>query len=193
MIDILIPNYEGYSAPSVVTLSNGAKCIAVGGDEGVVRLFEVEDDLTSKFSERENYMNKDFNGGEYLQDWGTRTYPAIADLNGDGIEDILLGNSRGGLNYIEGLLMKNVGIDRVVRKPFTIAPNPSTGDFTIFTKSSSIVSYRVIDLSGKLILSCSTLPGTAVSTSGVLSSGVYFVDVADASTSYATQKLVISN
>jgi hypothetical protein len=194
LIDVWVPNYYGYSAPAVVTWSDGSKCIAVGGDEGVIRIFDVADDFTAKFTEHESYMNKEFDRGSYTKDWGTRTYPAVSDLNGDGIEDILIGNSRGGLNYVEGQVARLIGsTSRVTRQPFTLAPNPSNGDFTIYANSAAALSYRVTDLTGKTVLEGNTLSGTAVHTLGQLSSGVYFVDVKDRNTTYATQKLIISN
>lgn len=194
LIDVWVPNYYGYSAPAVVTWADGSRCVAVGGDEGVIRIFDVAEDLTSKFTERQSYMNKEFDRGSYTKDWGSRTYPTVSDLNGDGIEDILLGNSRGGLHYVEGQVARLIGsTSRVTRQPFTLAPNPSNGDFTIYANSVSALSYRVTDLTGKTVLEGNTLSGTAVHTQGQLSSGVYFVDVNDRNTTYATQKLIISN
>lgn len=194
LIDVWVPNYYGYSAPAVVTWADGSRCVAVGGDEGVIRIFDVVEDLTSKFTERQSYMNKEFDRGSYTKDWGSRTYPTVSDLNGDGIEDILLGNSRGGLHYVEGQVARLIGsTSRITRQPFTLAPNPSNGDFTIYANSVSALSYRVTDLTGKTVLEGNTLSGTAVNTQGQLSSGVYFVDVNDRNTTYATQKLIISN
>ena len=109
LIDVWVPNYYGYSAPAVVTWADGSRCVAVGGDEGVIRIFDVAEDLTSKFTERQSYMNKKFDRGSYTKDWGSRTYPTVSDLNGDGVEDILLGNSRGGLHYVEGQVARLIG------------------------------------------------------------------------------------
>ena len=194
LIDVWVPNYYGYSAPTVLTWEDGSKCIAVGGDEGVIRIFNVADDLTSTFTERESYMNKEYNRGSYTKDWGSRTYPAIADINGDGKEDMLIGNSRGGLHFIEGQLSRlTTSINKITRESFTLAPNPSNGNFTIYANSSTALSYRVTDITGKTVLEGNTLSGNSVNTQGQLSSGVYFVDVNDNATMYATQKLIISN
>ena len=154
----------------------------------------MADDLTSTFTERESYMTKEYNRGSYTKDWGSRTYPAIADINGDGKEDILIGNSRGGLHFIEGQLSRlTTSINRMTRESFTLAPNPSNGNFTIYANSSTALSYRVTDITGKTVLEGNTLSGNSVNTHGQLSSGVYFVDVNNNTTMYATQKLIISN
>ncbi len=98
--------------------------------------------LTPAFANTENYMS------------GVYTAPALADLNGDGFVDMIMGNINGGLNYFEGKIY-DVGIEE--HKPTGVAnlnvfPNPGNGSFTISTPNMSKANLSVFTLSGKLLM-----------------------------------------
>lgn len=187
--DTIIPAYWGYSAPALLTLSSGAKVLAAGSDQGVVRLFKVGKDLANDFEEMPNYMNRAFNQGAYIKDWGARTYPAAADLNGDGLSDILLGNNRGGVHYMEAL-PKSVGIAKVVSS-FFLAPNPTNGEITIFTETGAKISFELIDINGRVLQMGNTFSGQSVALNSSLANGVYFLRINSSEKHYTPQKLVL--
>ena len=111
------------------------KYLCVGGDEGMVRLFEIKGDLTEEFDESETYMNRVNTQEAYIKDWGARVYPAAVDLNNDSISDLLIGNNRGGVHYMEGKDTASVSVGKIIKQSFYMAPNPTNGSVRIFTKS----------------------------------------------------------
>ena len=187
--DSIVPAYWGYSAPALLTLKNGAKVIASGSDQGKIRLFKVNSDLTANFEEMPDYMNRAFNQGAYTKDWGARTYPAAADLNGDGISDIMLGNNRGGLHYLEGM-PKSVGIDKILGS-FYLAPNPSQGSLTIFAETAKQIEYTIVDINGRTMEQGNTYTGVSFMLSSALANGVYFLQISSDEKHYIPQKLVL--
>lgn len=191
--DTMVYQYYGYSAPQVATWPNGAVCLAIGGDEGVIRIFDVNTDLTADFEEATDYMLKDYVQTAYTKDWGVRVYPGVADLNGDNISDILIGNHRGGLHYLQGKDNKlgTGGTFQVLQK-FFMAPNPANNSINIFANSTKRLYYAITDLSGKLLTEGHTFTGQGISLGNHLSNGVYFVSLQDDNQRFAPQKLVIS-
>jgi hypothetical protein len=136
-----------------------------------------------------NYMNRAFSQGAYTKDWGARTFPAAADLNGDGISDIMLGNKRGGLHYMEGL-PKSVGIEKI-RSSFYIAPNPSQGSLTVFAETNSKIDYTIIDINGRTLQEGNTYSGVSFMLSSALANGVYFLQISADEKYYLPQKMVL--
>lgn len=187
--DTIIPAYWGYSSPALLTLSSGAKVLAAGSDQGTIKLYKVASDLSKDFEAMPNYMNRAFNQGAYTKDWGSRTYPAAADLNGDGLSDILLGNNRGGVHYLEAL-PKSVGIQEIL-STFYLAPNPTQGEFTLFTESNDKFTYTIYDMNGRELQIGQSYSGAPITIQSDVANGVYFVNVASKNIVYTPQKLVL--
>ena len=177
----------------MVTWPSGEVCIAVGGDEGLIRIYDVDSILTKDFEESKNYMIKDYVHTYYTKDWGNRTYPAAADLNGDSISDLLIGNRRGGIHYMQGKTIKsdNIGITKQLKK-FYLAPNPATNSIAVMANTNHKLHYSICDLSGKTIVAGNTFSGQSIALNGLLVNGVYFVQLQDENQTFAPQKLVIS-
>jgi hypothetical protein len=184
--------HETYSAPSLMTWQDGTKALVVGAEEGKIRIFRLEDDLAGSFRESKEYMLRDFSKEGYIKDWGSRTYPATGDVNGDGIEDIFIGNSRGGIQYIEGKGTSLNSVYTKTLKSFKIHPNPSTGDFSIHTDSGLALEYSITNLAGSVVLSGSAFSGSPIATSSALSDGMYFVSIVSGEHHYSVEKLIIS-
>lgn len=148
----------GYSTPYITHLdSNNNYDLVVGSWDGLIRIYlniedyGLEDDypfVTNAYfnSQSQNYSDIQFS---------TRTVPALSDLNGDGLNDMVLGIFRGGVH----LLMNNSDITLTPDNIFSdleqgdvsIYPNPSNGIFTIQTKVSSLKNITVFNSLGSII------------------------------------------
>lgn len=192
--DTLLPAFTAYSVPRVIHWSESSIGLAVGSQEGFVRLYEIPVDLNSTFAEVVDYMNQDFTFEPYTKDWGAHAVPGIADLDGDGISDILVGNSRGGVNYLKGneRLVNSLNPPKKPREEFVLAPNPATSSFTIYTKDNRPFVYEIHNLAGKVIATGESRRGAVIQLDQAISNGVYFVNVKSDTDFYSTQKLIIS-
>ena len=190
--DTLVYQYYGYSAPQVVSWTNGSTCLAVGGEQGLVRLFEINPNLSAVFEEKESYMHQSFTLNPYTKDWGVRVYPAAADLNNDGASDLLIGNLRGGVHYMAGKNPKVNSIsDYLPNQEFNMAPNPSRNEVKFFTASKAELQYEIFNLNGLNIVSGSTLPGAFVSLGDQLVNGIYIVRLSNDEGLFTPKRLVI--
>ncbi|MBK7939154.1 MAG: VCBS repeat-containing protein [Lewinellaceae bacterium] len=118
----LITNGVGYSAPAVVTTPDGLDLIT-GGVNGQLRAY------SNIFASTDPFQLLSLTWGNI--DDGNRSSPALADLDNDGILELVTGNLRGGLD-----LYKTILVDCTVSTPVTevpgrvlnIQPNPA-GDW----------------------------------------------------------------
>lgn len=190
--DTLVYQYSGYSAPQIVTWSNGDKYLAVGGEQGMVRLFIINQDLSADFKETTHYMQKSYTLSPYTKDWGIRVYPATADLNGDGASDMMIGNMRGGLHYMQGKNPNTSTIESYfASENFNMAPNPSTGEVKFYTATDKVLGYSIYNLSGQKVLGGNTRSGEVVNLGLELLNGVYIVTLSTEDGFFAPQRLVL--
>ncbi len=94
-VDVRIPGWpNGYCTPVVSPLdSSGQLYLLSGSEEGKVKVFEY--DSSKRYS---GAFTKRFNAYSSI-DEGERTAIAIADLNNDGMMEMVVGNARGGVAF----------------------------------------------------------------------------------------------
>jgi hypothetical protein len=129
----------------------------------------------------------------YNNDWGARIQPAVGDLNNDGADDVLIGNSRGGLHYVKGIPDSTKYISRMKVEPFLLFPNPNTGQLTILLPTpDASFSYQITDLNGKIIQEGEANNNQTLMLNESLSNGVYFILIQVDNVYYLPQKFVLS-
>ncbi len=122
-------SYFGYSVPTLFRRGNET-LLAVGSEQGKMFLFK---DLADVFTDVSNRW------GDYVSDFdnrfGLRSAAALADLNGDGALEMVVGNFGGGLELMNGDIAVNQGVEEVGPSTgsgtFVLYPNPARGLVTI--------------------------------------------------------------
>jgi hypothetical protein len=118
-----------------------------GSDAGNLLLFDdIQNGVTGPF----NLLDDAFG----LLDMGNRSAPVLADLNGDGLYELIAGNQRGGLELFSTSL--SVGITSVVspvkpERPYILSGSLTDGVVDVTWKNGSKGSLIVYDLLGRMI------------------------------------------
>ena len=188
--DTMVYQNYGYSTPVILQWDNGSRCIAVGNNQGVIRIYELNSDLNNDFTEIEYYMTEILSQESFVKDWGKRTSPSVTDLNDDGYPDMLIGNDRGGMSFVKGNKKTNSIAKSQKLSSFEIIPNPVHQYFKIVTKTNKNIEYKISDMSGKILSSGNTFSGNIISMSEY-SNGVYYVSIEDGIKNYSVQKLIL--
>lgn len=122
-------SYFGYSVPTLFKV-NGEVLLAVGSEQGKMFLFKVlSAESSSAFTDLSDRWS------DYVCDFenrfGLRSASALADLNGDGTLEMVVGNFGGGLELLNGSIPVSQGVEEAENAVFRVYPNPAKGRFTV--------------------------------------------------------------
>ncbi len=137
-----------YSAPSIVRTPEGLVMLA-GMDPGKLALYgDVEKGKTEALPL--------LDGGYGQIDVGNRSSPALADLNNDGVYDLIIGNQRGGLElFISDMTVGYTGIAKPAapgeEKPYRMNGSLGMGMINIIWKTEEIKTIKVFDMVGRSV------------------------------------------
>lgn len=187
-VDVRAPGwYSGYSVPLMFD-DNGSYTMVVGSERGwLYRYDNIEGNLAGTFTLSDSMYVSWREGGF--------SSAAVADLNGDGLYDMIIGNYAGGVSYFEG--DNNVSTANLLEEDedqLSIFPNPALDNFTIRTTVSAGMNsnYQLVDLSGKTVKQGAIHNQYAVVDCSGISPGIYICTVTDSEGMSLNRKIIIN-
>ena len=196
------------SSPTIADMDNNGKPdLLIGSTSGEIFFyFNFTDNLNGTFVRTDTVFYNTLKKAKENKLLGTYTMPAAADLDNDGLPELLVGNYSGGIQYFGSKQVKLTRLhNSAVQTPttfsslFSLYPNPAK-DKVVLQYYNSLApenaEVSILDLMGKTIKSSTFLmmPGTGkeqISTSG-FAPGVYFVSISTNDHYYSGGKLVIT-
>ena len=178
------PGYlNGSTAPIMFYTSEGLRLLTGSDDKGLL-LYEVSE-ANQKFNLIENGLNSLKNGFQVK--------PALADLNNDGLYELLVGNARGGLQLYQTswkkLTTNTKEINNAAEKQIIVYPNPS--DDFIHLKYASANSFSkgkisIFDVLGRCLLQWKNYIENSPINISTLPNGFYKIQIEDGLKKYYT-------
>ena len=161
-------SYYGYSVPTLFNFE-GQLLLCVGSEQGKLFLYRVSDDAA--FEEVNHLWEAicpDMPGS-----FGMHSAAAVADLNGDGTLEVVVGNYGGGLQlYNATIPVHHLGISEQQEDPqVEIFPNPVSSQLHIIATGD----LRIMDLTGRVVMERQLTASDTVIDVSNWPSGVYLL------------------
>ena len=145
-------SFYGYSVPTLFKAGDEI-LLAVGSETGKVFLFDgittEENSIFREVPERWEEICEDM-----PSDFGMRSAAAVADLNGDDMLEVVVGNFSGGLQLFNAdISVNNIGISEF-QDDFIVLifPNPVSSQIHIVSKQDDIKTVTVTDMYGRKLM-----------------------------------------
>ncbi|MCB9041035.1 MAG: T9SS type A sorting domain-containing protein [Lewinellaceae bacterium] len=163
----------GYSAPIVLD-QQGAYVLVTGTEVGQIEFYNgIEGNLDGAFNPVTETM-----GDIHV---GRRTRPAMADIDNDGLLEIIVGNERGGLSGFQTPLRldstspaSEAGLERAVK----VFPNPALEWLRVEVDGKGLKQLWLFNASGQQVAQREWSGASARLDVSKLPAGLYFVKVA---------------
>lgn len=167
--------FYGYSAPFIGKIDNtDSTFLLIGNIDGNIERYD---------SFRNNYgLFKKLDSNYSFIKTSNRAVPAVADLDGDGKYEMVVGNKMGGLYYFKQVLtILNTSSETFDANAFEVYPNPTTDNIHILFKENYLnknAFIKIIDLMGNVVLSNKQVT-SANNTISInhFTNGLYFLEI----------------
>jgi hypothetical protein len=177
----------GYSAPCMYD-DSGNYILVVGSERGWLNRYDnIDGNLAGAFTRTDSMYVSIYEGG--------RIAPAVADINNDGLFDLVIGNYSGGVSLFYGDTNVTTGmIDQQQVLSFSVFPNPANENIVIKTEQFDHGKqiFIVHDLSGKEILRREISSQQTTISVADFPAGMYICTLQDEKGFIANSKLIIS-
>ncbi|HMT28354.1 MAG TPA: T9SS type A sorting domain-containing protein, partial [Bacteroidia bacterium] len=169
------PFIYGYSCP-VLFDSAGTYQLLVGSSSGYLYHYSnIDNNLNGSFTLEDSMYQKIFEP--------TRSTPDVADLDGDGKMEILVGNFAGGITLYKWDEPTSIAENFNALPEFNIYPNPASSELFLKFNVTSVVSRNIsiIDITGRVIQQFNTNAYSLIMDVANYSAGMYQLRVIEGS------------
>lgn len=171
-VKVTAPGWSiGESMPAFFD-DNGVTKLIVGSERGTLWHYtNIDNNLSGTFTLLDS--------SAYAINEGQHVAPCYADVTGDGIKDLFLGNYAGGLSFYKGLTGSISLSDKNLESNVILYPNPATRIIYISCEQSRLgfASIELLDMNGKTILSQSASGQKEAIMLEGLNAGVYYMKI----------------
>lgn len=142
-------SYYGYSVPALFYYQEQL-VLCVGSEQGKLFLYRVSE--ASAFEEIDGLWDEICPG--MPRSFGMHSAAAVADLNGDGLLDVAVGNYGGGVQLFNiSIPVNNLGISEAADDiDILIFPNPVSSLIHIVSKEDDMKAMTIMDMYGRKLL-----------------------------------------
>ena len=144
------PAAESYNSPTLVNYTTGKTELFIGSATNAIYRYK---DVLNKTATGDQFTLVDSDWGHFREGW--RVHPALADFNKDGVFDVIIGNSAGGMSIFTSNLKTDGTIASATNQPakpqnqLQLFPNPTTDRLTIRLPETGDATYEIYNLLGQ--------------------------------------------
>ncbi len=195
----------GNAVPRVADLNKDGKLeLILGAAQGTPKLYQIDKKLVTDVVPMDSLwiLQYTLTGDSMEAKIGQRSVPALADLNGDTIPEMIFGVGRGGIIWANSLLYPReessvIKFSADTKALLSLYPNPVNNELNIHLIQGKIKEIQVLSINGREIRNgikeIFNHQNHALISISDLSNGAYFIKVLDESGNQFMKLFMIQN